>query len=214
MREIDSYQFNRWQKLLARFLGMHRIDEDCIYFSWGWFSLRFGLALYFNYSYDENRPTITFCPIWGKWVIHIGKDDLNYDVNHTPEYGFYIFENTFYVKTGYGGTSWDFPFFTWCYKHREILEKNQVEPYCYKLESGEVQNTNATIDSYSRTLHRKWFPFLTETKRFINVTFDRDIGERVGMCWKGGVVSCSHEMLPDETMVQALRRMEKHRKFK
>jgi hypothetical protein len=46
----------------------------------------------------------------------------------------------------------------------------------------------------------------------IEVGFDDEVGERTGS-WKGGTIGCGYDMLPDESAVQCLRRMERERKF-
>lgn len=49
-------------------------------------------------------------------------------------------------------------------------------------------------------------------KESINVDFDGEVGERTGS-WKGGTIGCGYDLLPDETMLDALRRMERNRTF-
>jgi len=44
------------------------------------------------------------------------------------------------------------------------------------------------------------------------VSFDAEVGEGTGS-YKGGVVGCSHDMLPFETPIETLRRMEKEVRF-
>jgi hypothetical protein len=39
-----------------------------------------------------------------------------------------------------------------------------------------------------------------------------EVGEEAGS-WKGGVLGCGYTLLPNETPLQCLRRMEKERKF-
>jgi hypothetical protein len=40
----------------------------------------------------------------------------------------------------------------------------------------------------------------------------KECGERKGS-WKGGTLGCSYELLPNETPLDCLKRMEKERKF-
>lgn len=48
--------------------------------------------------------------------------------------------------------------------------------------------------------------------RSIDVEFNAEVGERTGS-WKGGCIGCGYQMNPNETPLQALRRMEAERKF-
>lgn len=64
---------------------------------------------------------------------------------------------------------------------------------------------------------RRWAPWLgvswnARRRSYIDVSFDREMGSEAGT-YKGGVVGCSHRMLPDEKPMDALRRMEKERKL-
>ena len=91
----------------------------------------------------------------------------------------------------------------------------QTWPYTYTLNSGEVQHRNATIKVKEMEWRRRWLPFTSlfnQVIRSIDVTFDKEIGERTGS-WKGGTVGCSYEMKPDDTPYECLKRMEQERKF-
>lgn len=91
-------------------------------------------------------------------------------------------------------------------------------PYRYVLKNGEVQDATATVHvERSRYVWRcvKKLPLfwgLWKWKHFIEVEFDREIGERAGS-WKGGCIGCGYDMRPGETPEQTLRRMERERKF-
>ena len=91
----------------------------------------------------------------------------------------------------------------------------ETHPYTYKLKRGEVQNRKATI------LHERWthgrnilskLGWPSRTLHAISVNFDDEVGERTGT-WKGGTVGCGYNMIPGETPLATLRRMEKERKF-
>jgi hypothetical protein len=99
--------------------------------------------------------------------------------------------------------SWDF---------RKKGAKIEIHPYTYILKDGTSQNRKATISQEKRKWHRKWFPFLKKENVSIDVEFDDEIGERIGS-WKGGTVGCSYDMLPDESMLDTLKRMESERIF-
>ena len=88
-------------------------------------------------------------------------------------------------------------------------------PYTYTLRSGEVQYRTATVSKRRHVLCRRafkvigWPRFIHES---IEVEFDVEVGERTGS-WKGGTIGCGHDLLPGETMLESLRRMERERKF-
>ena len=88
-------------------------------------------------------------------------------------------------------------------------------PYTYVLRSGEVQKRNAAIygeEMEWRWLWFRWLPWPRKIQRTISVTFDAEVGERTGS-WKGGCVGCGYEWRKGETILAALRRMERERKF-
>lgn len=105
---------------------------------------------------------------------------------------------------------WDMP---WAWRHRqhEVLGEPEQHPYRYVLRSGEIQDRIATIKPERRLWTRPWLPHKRES-RCINIDFNNEVGEGAGS-WKGGVMSCSAELLPDDKPVDALRRMERERRF-
>lgn len=92
---------------------------------------------------------------------------------------------------------------------------SETYPYTYKLNSGEIQERQATVKVVEREWRRKWLPFTTlfnQVVRNIDITFDKEVGERTGS-WKGGTVGCGWDLKPNETPYQCLKRMEQERKF-
>jgi len=88
-------------------------------------------------------------------------------------------------------------------------------PYIYTLKSGEIQKRHATVKVVEREWRRRWLMWTSlfnQVVRVIDVSFDKEVGERTGS-WKGGTVGCSYEMKPNELPYECLRRMEKERKF-
>ena len=138
--------------------------------------------------------------------------------------------------------TWDLPFFTWVFEGHWIKDQNskwvkmqqtklgvgdsnpspykfrktrahaETYSYVYILDDGTVQNRTARCTEEYRAWHRKWAPALVKWSRVIDVEFNDEVGERSGS-WKGGVLGCSYEMYDNETMGEALRRMEVERKF-
>lgn len=101
------------------------------------------------------------------------------------------------------------------FKH-EASPRTEDHPYSYTLKSGEVQKRTATVSkrrhvlTYAGTRWLRWPRWIRES---IEVQFDGEVGERSGS-WKGGTIGCGYTMLPGETPLQTLRRMEVERVFK
>jgi hypothetical protein len=100
----------------------------------------------------------------------------------------------------------------------EWLKKNkhiEVYDFTYILNSGKTQNRKASIGVSEREYRWHWFkwlPLIKSTIKCIDVEFNDEVGERTGS-WKGGTVGCSYVLLPNETPLQCLKRMEKECKF-
>ena len=123
------------------------------------------------------------------------------------------------------------------------LQENALKEehtYIYKLKSGEIQQRIATIKVEEREWRWrafKWLPYPRMIRKTISVEFSYggpierevilekkncplklkdkytgEVGERTGG-WKGGTLGCGYDMLPNETPLQTLRRMEKERIF-
>lgn len=102
----------------------------------------------------------------------------------------------------------------WKDEWKEILW-SKTYPYTYKLKSGKVQKRHATVKVEEREWRMNWFkwlPFGNKVSKTISIDFDDEVGERTGS-WKGGVTGCRYELLPNETPLKCLRRMEKERIF-
>lgn len=230
MEEVYSSEFNWWQKLASKYLGMWRINRDSIDFKWGYFAPRPGIALLLNMGgYESQRVTVSFCLGWGYLQIKLPfktRSDGGFD---HPRYGFQMHHDTLWVHKGASDLfSWYLPFFSWHFDwHRcQLADGSWIDyhydkrdqfytekhPYTYKLNSGEIQNRIATCTVEERQWHRKWLPFVKMRNRIINVKFDGEVGEKSGS-WKGGVCGCGYDLLPNESIESCLRRMEREEKF-
>lgn len=159
-----------------------------------------------------------------------------------PRYGFYFMERYFVWQWGHDtGRSkdrrvrWSFDL-PWAWSHirhsfywpdgklhhhaakgeyRHPEETQLSFPYTYTLRSGTVQHRTATVNGEEmewRWNWLKWLPWPRKIRRSIGVSFDDEVGEETGS-WKGGCMGCGYEWKRDETLEQALRRMERERKF-
>jgi hypothetical protein len=135
-----------------------------------------------------------------------------------PTYGFYFFGDSLVLEYGKTrGTRGD-PIkhirMPWGWKfQREWKEGGEPREYSYRYEreSGEIQERMAKVGIEVRVWTRRWIPWRME-RRTISVEFNDEVGERTGS-WKGGTMGCSYEMLPGETRLECLRRMERERRF-
>ncbi len=72
----------------------------------------------------------------------------------------------------------------------------------------ETHESPCRIYAQSMMWKRKCFPFIKMRKVIIDVSFEKEMGPKRGS-WKGGLMGCSFDMLPHETILDTVRRMEK-----
>lgn len=87
--------------------------------------------------------------------------------------------------------------------------------YTYTLRSGEVQRRKATVYVERREWRWRaftWLPWPALKRQSIDIAFDDEVGEGTGS-WKGGTIGCGWDLLPGETPLESLRRMERERTF-
>jgi hypothetical protein len=88
-------------------------------------------------------------------------------------------------------------------------------PYTYVLRSGVIQNRTATVNGEEREwrwVATSWLGWPRKVRRSININFNDQVGEGTGS-WKGGTLGCGYEWRHGESLEDALRRMERERKF-
>lgn len=89
------------------------------------------------------------------------------------------------------------------------------QPYPYLTSRGQFQDDITATANLERThmVYRVFgFPVKRETRYTINVQFDNEVGSERGS-WKGGVVGCTYDMKPGETISETLNRMRRERSF-
>ncbi|WP_447077626.1 hypothetical protein [Shewanella algae] len=230
MKETYKHEFNSAQRLFAKLTTMWRINKDSIDFRWGYFAPRLGLELQLNQGgYFSQNYSINICFLWGAFHIVLPFKTKREESCEWLTYGLTYYEKSFVWRWGDLYKSWDAPFVSYAFEFHKVLNKDgkwedgshswdnenidrQEFDYTYQLNSGEIQNRKATCFIEKRQWHRKWLPFIKITCKQLNVKFDDEVGEKSGS-WKGGCIGCGYEMLPNETVEQCLRRMEKERKF-
>jgi len=95
------------------------------------------------------------------------------------------------------------------------LNKNkwkETHPYLDKYDNTTINATISISEREWRPLGFQWTSLFSKSKRSIDIKFDNEVGKEKGS-WKGGCVGCSYELLPNETALECLKRMEKERKF-
>lgn len=100
--------------------------------------------------------------------------------------------------------------------HTNVEVNQEVHPYTYTLRDGTVQKRAATVSKRRHVLTYvglRWIGWPRWIRESINVDFDAEVGERTGT-WKGGCVGCGYDLRGGETMLDALRRMERERTFR
>ena len=241
MNERYSHEIPGWMKLFGVWrINTDSIDFNWGYFAprFG-FELMLHRGSYFNQHW-----AISFCLIWGKVFIRLPFKTSIEESCDPPQYGIQIHNDTFWLHLGgpmdessnqcnSKWITWYLPWFSWNFDGHHVWDgKKWVEPakgeyeapysdgriveqhpYTYTLNNGEIQNRTATIYKERRKWHRKWFPISKKIIESIDVKFDKEVGERTGT-WKGGTVGCGYDLLPNESMLSALRRMESERRFR
>lgn len=226
MKTVYQSEFNWWQKALSVLLGMWRINDTSIDFKWGYF---------------DQRCSINVCFIWGEFKINLPFKTKIPESCDTPRYGIDVNNNTFWIHLGgkmndweqcdSKWITWELPFFSWVFDWHKVQKPDgswhtckrtdfdyrekahkETYPYTYTLNSGEVQEREATCYVEERQWHRKWLPFLRMNNRSISIDFSDEVGEGTGS-WKGGTVGCNYDLNKGESIKDCLKRMESERKF-
>jgi len=89
-------------------------------------------------------------------------------------------------------------------------------PYRYVCKSCEVQEATATVYVERREWRWRsmmWCPLTAKVRKSIDITFDREMGDRAGS-WKGGCISTGYGMRRGESVEQTVRRMELEHSFR
>lgn len=226
MKERYSHELTWLEKLL----GIWRVNKDSIDAHWGYFAPRFGFEFKLNRGgYFSQKYSLDFCFIWGKVNFKLPfKTKLPKNCEY-PSYGFYTFANTLILNWDTRYKSFDLPFVSWVFEWHRVMGKSgkwvngnnnwdnqnidrHTYDYTYVLNCGDVQHRKATCFIEERQWHRKWLPWIKMRRREIDISFDGEVGEGADS-WKGGTLGCNYGMLPNETIEECLRRMEKERKF-
>lgn len=111
-------------------------------------------------------------------------------------------------------------------KNRIIRKGSEIGSYNW-IENNKWKETHPFTDKYDGTVlnatisveEREWRPLwfmwtslFAKKRKTIAIEFDAEVGSKKGS-WKGGTIGCSYELLPNETPLECLKRMEAERDF-
>ena len=161
MKETYSHEFNGFQRLMQRLLGMWRINRDSIDFKWGYFAPRWGFSLMLNRGgYFDQRYAVTICLIWGVLHLNLPFRTRLAEGCDLPRYGICIHNNSLWLYMGgdydesWGQVtndriwSWELPFVTWQFIAHEVRRKD-----------GKYQSRNIMSDDKDDNIERHILPY-------------------------------------------------------
>jgi len=88
----------------------------------------------------------------------------------------------------------------------------ETHPFVDKYDNTTVNATIGVEEREWRPLWFMWTSLFAKKSKTISIEFDKEVGKRKGS-WKGGTIGCGYELLPNETPIQCLSRMERERAF-
>lgn len=207
-------------------------NGQSIELNWGKYGWEFGVGVLIHSNDDDMGDRMICLKLW-RWSAYIpigivphpwpAMDGPEWSAFASMEFGF-----TFHWGMRRKSFYWPWDLHTLSYEQQmpdgtwaDVFDRDakaylEVHPYTCVLESGEVQARKATVSKRRHVLCRRAFKSIRWPRRIkesIDVEFDDEVGERSGS-WKGGAIGCSYDLHPRETMLEALRRMEKERVFR
>lgn len=91
-------------------------------------------------------------------------------------------------------------------------QKSWTYDYTDKYDGEIIPTTIYVTEREWRPKWLKWTKLFAITRRTIDIHFSKEVGNRKGS-WKGGCTRCDYELLPNETPIDCIKRMEKEREF-
>lgn len=212
---------------------------DWIIFYWRWcFDISYDVCGYFDNRPRINLDIIFFslqfilpirnkwtdecdAPKWGiaihnntLWIYKGGKGNMN---GGTKWWTWYIpFVTKQWVRTSIllkdGSWEHEIPGVRKEFYKQEWKDKQQSWEYNYTDKyDGEIIPTIIYVDEREwRPKWLQWTKLFALTRRTIDVHFSKEVGKRKGS-WKGGTLGCGYELLPNESPLDCLKRMEHER---
>lgn len=205
-----------------------------------WVTLSLGGGFHFfveGCGYFDNRPIIHFSLLFFWFTLKLPLRTGLTDESDPPRYGFAIHNNALWYYRGMTMKAWYFPFFTMNWYRRSVLLKDGTWEHetvnnhkgfyqdhwkdkikLYKCDFIDQYDSEAVPCEVSvsemewRPKWLGWTSLFAKKLKCIDVEFTKGVGKDKGS-WKGGCFGCSYDLLPNETPIECLKRMEKERKF-
>jgi hypothetical protein len=215
--------------------------NDWIIFYWKWcFDISFEICGYFDNRPRINLDLIFFnltfiLPFRNKWTDECDSPKWGVAIHHNTLWIYKGGKGN--MKGGSKWWTWHIPFITkewvrtsvllkddtWAHETKgnrkefwrdEWKEKQKSWTYNYTDSyDGEVIPTTIYVDEREwRPKGLQWTKLFATIHKTIDIHFSKECGKRKGS-WKGGTTGCGYELLPNETPIECLQRMEKERKF-
>lgn len=212
---------------------------DWIVFYWRWiFELSYESCDYFDNRPVINIALVFFnlsfiLPFRNNWTDECDPPKWGLAIHHNSLWIYKGGKGN--LKGGNRWWTWDIPFLTKNWVRTSILlnngewehetknsqknfwqdkwklkKKSWTYDYIDKYDSKIIPTTIYVEEREWRPKWLTWTSLFAEIRREIDVHFSEECGKCKGT-WKGGVLECGYELLPDESPIECLKRMEKER---
>jgi hypothetical protein len=214
---------------------------DWLIFYWGWyFDISFEICGYFDNRPRINLDLIFFSltlilPFRNKWKNECDGPKWGLTIHNKTVWIYRGGKGN--MEGGNKWWTWDIPFITKDWIRTSLLLKDGTWVHSVKGDKKSFYEeewkekrmswTYNYTDSYDSELiptiihveEREWRPkwlkwtkLFSDTRRYIEIDFLKEVGDRKGS-WKGGTIGCSYDLRKNEEPLDCLKRMEKERKF-
>lgn len=215
--------------------------NDWLIFYFGWrFDISYEVCGYFDNRPRINLDLIFFnltliLPFRNKWTDECDSPKYGIAIHNSTVWIYRGGDGN--MNGGTKWWTWNIPFFTKQWFRTSILldndswehefkgnrkdfyktewkEKQKLWTYNYtdKYDGTIIPTTIYVTESEWRPKWLTWTPIFAKIKRYIDVHFSNECGQRKGG-WKGGCTGCGYILLPTEHPLDCLKRMEKERIF-
>ena len=190
-----------WGKLYIN-LPIHTGIQDCDSAAWGinYHSNTLWIYIGGGGNFQGGRKWITYAMPW----------EMTWVRSSTL-----MADGTWFNETKKNKVTWTADTEGAVYGSRDWLDKNKWKITVPFLDKYDNTTVNATVSAGVREWRQRWLtwtPYFSKVVKSIEVDFDKEVGERKGS-WKGGTMGCGYDLLPDESPLECLKRMQIERTF-